>query len=229
MSPVIIQTGRARKRPLRRLRRLFRSIAGRWGAIWRDAMAAAVAAGLAWLLAQHLLDHPRPLFAAISAIVCLSPGLPSHFHQALGLLVGVAVGIVVGEFGLLIPDTMPLLRLALVAFAAIVTAGLFGLSPVVPIQAGVSAILVLTLGSATAGSVRMLRTPTCSRRWRSIPATPRPTPSCCGRSTGLSPASAPAPPIRTTSRRRSSPPAPTTASTWSPSLPKASSATAASR
>ena len=156
MSPVIIQTGRARKRPLRRLRRLFRSIAGRWGAIWRDAMAAAVAAGLAWLLAQHLLDHPRPLFAAISAIVCLSPGLPSHFHQALGLLVGVAVGIVVGEFGLLIPDTMPLLRLALVAFAAIVTAGLFGLSPVVPIQAGVSAILVLTLGSATAGSVRML-------------------------------------------------------------------------
>lgn len=152
----VIEAGRSGKRPLKRLRRLIRNVAGRWGDIWRDAMASAVAAGLAWLLAQHLFGHPRPLFAAISAIVCLSPGLPSHFHQALGLLVGVAVGIVVGEFGLFIPDTMPLLRLAFVSFVAIVTAGLFGLPPVVPIQAGVSAILVLALGPATAGSVRML-------------------------------------------------------------------------
>ncbi len=119
-------------------------------------MASAVAAGLAWLLAQHLFGHPKPLFAAISAIVCLSPGLPSHFRQALGLLVGVAIGIIVGEFGLLIPDTLPLLRLAFVSFVAIVVAGLLGLPPVVPIQAGVSAILVLALGPATAGSVRML-------------------------------------------------------------------------
>lgn len=137
-------------------RRFVPTIAARWGENWRDAMAAAVAAGLAWLLAQHLFGHPRPLFAAISAIVCLSPGLPSHFRQALGLLVGVAIGIVVGEFGLLIPDTMPLLRLAFVSFVAIVVAGFLGLPPVVPIQAGVSAILVLALGPATAGSVRML-------------------------------------------------------------------------
>lgn len=151
-----IPSGRSGRRALKQLRRRIRTIAGRWSDSWRDAMAAAVAAGLAWLLAQHLFDHPRPLFAAISAIVCLSPGLPSHFHQALGLLVGVAVGIVVGEFGLFIPDTLPLLRLVFVAFAAIVTAGLFGLPPVVPIQAGVSAVLVLALGPATAGSVRML-------------------------------------------------------------------------
>ncbi|MBL8667293.1 MAG: aromatic acid exporter family protein [Rhodospirillales bacterium] len=137
-------------------RRLVRTIAARWGENWRDAMASAVAAGLAWLLAEHLFGHPKPLFAAISAIVCLSPGLPSHFRQALGLLVGVAIGIVVGEFGLLIPDTMPLLRLAFVSFVAIIVAGFLGLPPVVPIQAGVSAILVLALGPATAGSVRML-------------------------------------------------------------------------
>ena len=137
-------------------RRLVRTIGARWIENWRDAMASAVAAGLAWLLAQHLFGHPRPLFAAISAIVCLSPGLPSHFRQALGLLIGVAIGIVVGEFGLLIPDTMPLLRLAFVSFVAIVVAGFLGLPPVVPIQAGVSAILVLALGPATAGSVRML-------------------------------------------------------------------------
>ena len=137
-------------------RRLIQKISARWRATWRDAMASAVAAGLAWLLAQHLFGHPKPLFAAISAIVCLSPGLPSHARQALGLLVGVATGIVVGEIALFLPDTLPLLRLALVSFVAIIAAGFFGLPPVVPIQAGISAILVLALGPETAGPVRML-------------------------------------------------------------------------
>ena len=137
-------------------RRFIRKISARWRQTWRDAMASAVAAGLAWLLAQHLFGHPKPLFAAISAIVCLSPGLPSHARQALGLLIGVATGIVVGEIALFLPDSLPLLRLALVSFVAIIVAGFFGLPPVVPIQAGVSAILVLALGPETAGPVRML-------------------------------------------------------------------------
>jgi uncharacterized membrane protein YgaE (UPF0421/DUF939 family) len=73
-----------------------------------------------------------------------------------GLLVGVAIGIVVGEFSLLLPGGWPLSRLGVAAFVAIVAASAFGLPPVVPIQSGVSAILVLAFGTETAGAGRML-------------------------------------------------------------------------
>jgi uncharacterized membrane protein YgaE (UPF0421/DUF939 family) len=132
------------------------TFAMRWRETLRNSGAAAVAAGLAWVLAQHLFGHSKPLFAAISAIICLAPGLPSHAAQAMGLLVGVAIGIVVGELSLFLPEEWPLLRLGVAAFVAIVAAAAFGLPPVVPIQSGVSAILVLAFGTETAGSVRML-------------------------------------------------------------------------
>ena len=135
---------------------LILTIVMRWRETWRDSVASAVAAGLAWVLAQHLFGHSKPLFAAISAIICLSPGLPSHAAQALGLLVGVAIGIVVGELSLFLPEGWPLLRLGVAAFVAIVAAATFGLPPVVPIQSGVSAILVLAFGPETAGAGRML-------------------------------------------------------------------------
>jgi uncharacterized membrane protein YgaE (UPF0421/DUF939 family) len=135
---------------------LIVTIVARWRETWRNSAASAVAAGLAWIVAQHLFGHPTPLFAAISAIICLSPGLPSHAAQAVGLLVGVAIGIVVGELSLLLPEGWPLLRLGIAAFVAIIAAAAFGLPPVVPIQSGVSAILVLAFGTETAGAGRML-------------------------------------------------------------------------
>jgi uncharacterized membrane protein YgaE (UPF0421/DUF939 family) len=128
----------------------------RWRETWRGSMASAVAAGLAWVLAQHLFGHSKPLFAAISAIICLSPGLPSHAGQALGLLVGVAIGSGVGELSLFLPEGWPLLRLGVAAFVAILAAATLGLPPVVPIQSGVSAILALAFGPETAGSGRVL-------------------------------------------------------------------------
>jgi hypothetical protein len=60
---------------------LILTIVMRWRETWRDSVASAAAAGLAWVLAQHLFGHSKPLFAAISAIsaiICLSPGLPSR-------------------------------------------------------------------------------------------------------------------------------------------------------
>ncbi|UHD44082.1 FUSC family protein [Aureimonas altamirensis] len=128
---------------------------------WRDAAASAVAAALAWVLSVWLLGHPHPVFAAISAIVCLSPGLPSHGKQAVGLMLGVATGILIAEAalllpeGLLVPEGLSLLRLGLATFFAILIAASFGQAAVVPIQAGVSAVLVLAIGPATTGAVRM--------------------------------------------------------------------------
>ena len=131
-------------------------VTARLAAAWRDAAAAAVAAALAWIVSVGLFGHHRPVFAAVSAIVCLAPGLPNHGRQAVGLILGVATGILVGELALLLPDTYPLLRVSFVAFFAILVAAGYGLAPVVPIQSGVSAVLVLALGPASAGTVRLL-------------------------------------------------------------------------
>jgi Predicted membrane protein len=100
--------------------------------------------------------HIHPVFAAISAVVCLAPGLPSHGKQAVGLMVGVATGIIVGEAALWLPDAYPLLRIGFATFSAIAIAALYGLGAVVPIQAGVSAVLMLAVGPESAGVVRML-------------------------------------------------------------------------
>ncbi len=69
---------------------LIQRISFRWSSAWRDALASAIAAALAWVLAKYLFGHVHPVFAAISAVVCLAPGLPSHGKQAIGLMVGVA-------------------------------------------------------------------------------------------------------------------------------------------
>lgn len=131
-------------------------VLGRLAAALPEAAEATVAAALAWLLAQTLFGHPHPVFAAVAAIICLAPGLPDHGRQAVGLVLGVATGIAVGEVALLWPDAAPLLRISLASFIAVMIAASYGLLPVVPIQAGVSALLVLALGSESAGPARML-------------------------------------------------------------------------
>ena len=135
---------------------LVEKIKSRWSSGWRDALASAIAAALAWVLAKHLFGHEHPVFAAISAVVCLAPGLPSHGKQAVGLMVGVATGIIVGEAALWLPDGYPLLLIGFATFSAIAIAALYGLGAVVPIQAGVSAVLMLAVGPESAGVVRML-------------------------------------------------------------------------
>lgn len=135
---------------------LVGKVRGRLGAALPDALAAAVAGALAWWLARALFGHPHPVFAAVTAIICLAPGLPNHGRQAIGLVLGVSTGILVGEAALLLPDPYPPLRITLASFAAIMIAAGYGLQAVVPIQAGVSALLVLALGPESAGLVRML-------------------------------------------------------------------------
>lgn len=56
-----------------------------------------LAAGLAWLVASHLLDHPRPFFATVAAVVCLSGRTAQRLRRVAELAVGVTVGVGVGE------------------------------------------------------------------------------------------------------------------------------------
>ncbi len=135
---------------------LVTTVTDRWRTAGRDVLASTIAGVLAWFFAQTVCGHPHPIFAAIIAIVCLAPGLPSHTKQALGLLVGVGIGIAVGEFALEFPKNMSLFRGSISVFAAMMLASSFGLGPVAPIQAGVSTLLIFVLGPETAGYVRLI-------------------------------------------------------------------------
>ena len=137
------------------MRKIIAKILARWCADWRDVVASAFGAGLSWVLAQQLLGHPEPIFAPISAIICLAPGLPSHTRQTMGLLLGVATGILIGELSLALPDNVSM-RMILAPFFAMLVASAYGQAAVVSIQAGVSAILVVGFGPATAGPIRLI-------------------------------------------------------------------------
>jgi Fusaric acid resistance protein-like len=113
---------------------LVAKIFRRWSEAWREALASALAAALAWVLAERLFGHQQPIFAPISAIVCLSPGIPSHIKQTVGLVLGVATGIVIGELSLVLPNAFPLLKITLTAFLAMIVAASYGQAAVVPIR-----------------------------------------------------------------------------------------------
>ena len=122
----------------------------------RDALATALACALSWFLAQRIWGHPHPTFAVVTAIVCLAPGVPSHLKQTKNLLIGCTLGIVLGELMWQMPDAHPLVRLGLGSFFSILLGTVIGPAPMVPIQAGVSMVLVLAMGPSNAGSARLL-------------------------------------------------------------------------
>jgi uncharacterized membrane protein YgaE (UPF0421/DUF939 family) len=133
---------------------LWHIVWDRWRSAWREVAAATIAGFLAWVVAEKLFGHPHPVFAAITAIVSLGPGITSHRKQSWGLVLGVATGILVGEIALFIPNSVA--GMGIGVFVSMMIASSFGMGPVVPIQAGVSLLLVFTLGTETAGYVRMI-------------------------------------------------------------------------
>jgi len=124
--------------------------------VFSHAVAAALAAAVAFYAAHWLFGHQQPIFAAITAIICLAPGIPNHLRQAINLTTGVAIGIAVGEVIFLLPISPLGIQIPLAVFAAMLLGALPNLAPVTPIQAGASALLVIVLGPATGGLVRLM-------------------------------------------------------------------------
>lgn len=56
----------------------------------------ALAAGLAWFVAVHLVGHRAPLFAPVAAIVSIDMTLRQRLRRAIELIVGASVGVGVG-------------------------------------------------------------------------------------------------------------------------------------
>lgn len=138
------------------MRQRIEKIFQQWSVSWRDALIASVGGAVAWLICQWMLGQPRPLFAMVTAVICLAPNLPNHGKQAIGVIAGVTTGVLVGEFSLLLPHTIPVLHMSVVTCIAMVIATTFGLAPAIAIQSGVSAILVLAMGPQVAGMTRLI-------------------------------------------------------------------------
>ncbi|WP_343313653.1 FUSC family protein [Brucella sp. BE17] len=138
------------------MHRRVNKIVQQWSVSWRDALVASCAGGVAWLIAQWLLGQPLPIFAMVTAVICLAPNLPNHAKQAVSVMIGVTTGVVIGEVSLLLPDTIPVLHMSAVTFIAMVLATTFGLAPSIAIQSGVSALLVMVMGPQVAGVTRLL-------------------------------------------------------------------------
>ena len=128
---------------------------GRVATIAWPLLQATAAATLAWVIAKHGLGHDDPFFAPIAAVIALNTSLGERGLNALRLVQGVIVGIVVGELTLLTVGSGPE-ALALAVFAAMTVARAVGGVRIVIAQAAVGAILIIALGDVDAGPQRLI-------------------------------------------------------------------------
>jgi uncharacterized membrane protein YgaE (UPF0421/DUF939 family) len=114
---------------------------------------AAVAASGSWELASLAFHHSSPLFAPFAAIVCLASGYAQRARRTLELILGVALGIGVADLAARATGT-GWWQLFLITLAAMSAAVLLDAGRVFVLQAGLSAMIVVTVqppGSGLAG------------------------------------------------------------------------------
>jgi hypothetical protein len=117
---------------------------------WRSILQVGVAAGVAWVIATELLGHERPFFAPVSAIITLGLTISERGRRALEIVIGVALGIAVGDL-LVLAIGVGAAQLALVVMLATALAIFLGSGQMLAGQAAVSAALVATLQPPTEG------------------------------------------------------------------------------
>jgi uncharacterized membrane protein YgaE (UPF0421/DUF939 family) len=114
------------------------------------AVQAGVAAGLAWFVAFDLLHHVRPFFAPISAVIVLGAAAGKRWRRAVEMVVGVALGIAVGD-ALIAVIGVGATQITAVVVLAILASIFLGGSSVTVGQAAASAVLVATLAPPSGG------------------------------------------------------------------------------
>ncbi|MFC4016877.1 aromatic acid exporter family protein [Micromonospora sp. GCM10011542] len=112
------------------------------------ALQAGLAAGLAYLVSHKVLGNPQPVFAPISAVGTLAASVGQRFRRTVELIVGVAVGVGIGDFLIYLLGTGPW-QLGLVVTVAILLTIFAGASVAIVIQAAATAVLIVTLSPST--------------------------------------------------------------------------------
>lgn len=138
---------RARDRGTERLRRSWTRL--RLSAV--PILQCSVAAALAWFLAKDVVGHALPFFAPTAAIVSIGTAFGARLRRSLELVVGVALGIGVGDLFISQVGT-GVWQIALVVAAAMALAIFLDGGPIIGIQASGSAVLVATLMPPESGA-----------------------------------------------------------------------------
>ncbi|TNH29529.1 aromatic acid exporter family protein [Micromonospora orduensis] len=112
------------------------------------AVQAGLAAGLAYFVSHRLLGNPQPVFAPISAVGTLAASVGQRFRRTVELIVGVGVGVAVGDFLIYLLGTGAW-QLGLVVTVAILLTIFAGASVAIVIQAAATAVLIVTLSPST--------------------------------------------------------------------------------
>jgi len=134
-----------------------RIIAERLRENWSWFAQAALATSAAWLLAQHLFGHERPIFAPVAALIGVSASLGQRRRAAVEMVIGIALGIGIADALVSLIGDGPLQIAAVVTLAMVAAVALGGSTALVS-EAAASALLVVTIqlpGSGLSG-VRFL-------------------------------------------------------------------------
>ncbi|WP_416906117.1 FUSC family protein [Micromonospora echinospora] len=120
------------------------------------AVQAGVAAALAWVAARELLGNPDSTFAPAAAVGVIAASLRHRARRTTELVVGVVLGIAVGDLLIFGVGTGPW-QTAVIVFLAITAATLVRGTGALMTQAGGTAVLVATL-TPTAPDLELART-----------------------------------------------------------------------
>jgi uncharacterized membrane protein YgaE (UPF0421/DUF939 family) len=107
----------------------------------------AVAAGVAWAIANGVLGHSRPFMAPVAAIIALGITYGQRTRRAAEIVVGVAVGVLAADLLARWLGAGPV-QIALVTLLAMSAAVFLGGQTLVVTQAAVSAIFIMTVTAA---------------------------------------------------------------------------------
>jgi uncharacterized membrane protein YgaE (UPF0421/DUF939 family) len=110
---------------------------------WSAAQCGIAAAG-AWAFSSEVLDHTRPFFAPVAAVVALGLGGPGRLRRTAELALGVALGVGIGDLlvGVLGQGAW---QIGVVVFAALLLAIAVGVKGLAVSQAGLQAVFVVAL------------------------------------------------------------------------------------
>jgi uncharacterized membrane protein YgaE (UPF0421/DUF939 family) len=103
-----------------------------------------LAAAIAWALARYVLGHQQPFFAPVAAMVCLGFSFGQRLRRVAEVMVGVAVGVGVGDLFVALFGT-GVVQIVFVVALAMSIAVLLGAGNLMTTQAGVQAAIVTTL------------------------------------------------------------------------------------
>ena len=117
---------------------------------WWPILQTAVAACAAWYLAALLLGHEQPFVAPIATVIALGATAGRTGRRAVEWFIGVAFGLAIADLLMFVLGTGPL-QIGVVVAVAMATAIFLGAGPLLITEAGVTAVLVITLDPSTAG------------------------------------------------------------------------------